>query len=59
MKDGEEPEDLTWEHPGIKEGAHLVLMEGEFKTFVELSFLKQNSRIYCDLLEKVEYNYFF
>lgn len=34
MKDGVDPEDLTWEHPDVKEGAHLVLMESELKTSV-------------------------
>lgn len=59
MKEGGEPEDLTREHPGLREGTHLVLMGSELKTFVGLSLLKQNSCGYCDLLEEVEYNYFF
>lgn len=59
MKDGGDPEDLTWEHPDVKEGAHLVLMESELKTSVWLSLLKQNSHDYCDLLEEVEFNYLF
>lgn len=34
-------------------------MESELRTFVGLSLLKQNSGDYYDLLEEVEYNYFF
>lgn len=59
MKEGGEPEDLAWEHPDLREGTHPVLMGSELKTFVGLSLLKQNSCSYCDLLEEVEYNYFF
>lgn len=44
---------------GIKERAHLVLMEGEVEGFVALGFLKQNLCVYRDLIEEVEYNYFF
>lgn len=59
MKEGLEPEGLIWDHVGIKEGAHLVLVEGELETFVALGFPKQTLCVYCDLLEEVEYNYFF
>lgn len=59
MKDGEEPVDFTWEPPGVKERAHLVLVDNELKSFVGLSLLKQNSHDYCDILEEVEYNYSF
>lgn len=51
MNDGGDPEDLTWECPGVKEGAHVILIKSELKTFVVLSLLKQNSCDYCHLLE--------
>lgn len=59
MKEGPDPGGLIWDHPGLKEGATLVLVEGELETSAVLGFLQENSCVYPGLLEEVEYNYFF